>query len=474
MSRSSTSRSLLCSLIFACAGATSLPAQEPPTPASSQAKPAARSLPPVNAPQDDSEQTPAGQLQPDATPLTGILAPSLGTPQLEHSFVMVGAQVGSTIQSGGFNAPGWYANNYFLGNLNLIKNWRRAVTSVNYSGGGYVSTNDSQRFGAYQNLSFLQDFHSARWDFSLVDVFAYLPQSQFGFGGGTNLGLPGTGGTPGVPIPPINGGPNQDIFSAVGPRYTNTAAAQANYTLTARDSITASASYGILRFTDSGNFNTDTYTAGLGFNHQLTKADTIGVVYNFGAYHYSGNPQAYGSQSIGLSYGRKITGRLAFQVSGGPQFNTYRIPVNGSTSVVSGYGSANLSYGLQNGAITATYIHGLSNGSGVLLGSQLDQVTVSASRKLGRVWTGFANLGFSRNSPLGDMPDTDSASYNNWFVGGGVSRPFGRAVQFAASYTANFQKTKESGCTTGDCTSDLTQHMFTLSLQWHTRPFVLR
>ena len=472
MRRYSPIRFVLGPLLLACAVAIYANAQQPPD--SAPPKPAARSLPPISdINQPDDSQTPAGQLQPDTTPLTGLLTPTLGTPVLEHSFVLIGAQVGSTIESAGLGSSGWYANNYFLGNLSLVKNWRQALTSINYSGGGYESTDSSQGAGGFQNFSFSQNFRSARWDLSLVDVFAYLPQSQFGFGGGTNLGQPGTGGSLGIPAPGVGGSPSQDIFSAVGTRYTDTGVAQANYTLTARDSLTFSGSYALLRFTDSGNFNNDSLTGGTGYNRQLSKADTIGLNYNFSAFHFSGNPQAFGSHSIGVAYGRKITGRLALQLSGGPQINTYRIPVNGSTSVVTGFGSANLTYGLQNGNITLTYRHGLSNGSGVLVGSQMDQVTLAANHRLGRVWNGFANFGYSRNSPLGNVPGSTNTTYNDWFLGAGASRPFGRDIQFSFAYSANFERSNLPGCTGSSCNTDFTQHMISLSLQWHTRPIVL-
>ncbi|MGO9444718.1 MAG: hypothetical protein ACLPXB_08070 [Thiobacillaceae bacterium] len=473
MRRFTTSCLLICSLLSACTVATSVYAQQPLD--SAPPKPAARSIPPIsdiNNTPDDS-QTPAGQLQPDTTPLTGLLTPTLGTPVLEHSFVLIGAQVGSTIQSSGLGSSGWYANNYFLGNLTLVKNWRQALTSINYSGGGYVSTDSSQGNGAYQNFSFFQDVRSARWDLSLVDVFAYVPQSQFGFGGGTNLGQPGTGSSLGISAPGVGASPSQDIFTAEGTRYTNTAVTQANYTLTARDSLTFSGSYGLLRFSDSVNSNNDTITGGMGYNRQLTKADTLGLYYGFSAFHYSGSPQAFGSHSTGLAYGRKITGRLALQISGGPQINTYRIPIGGSSSALTGYGSAILSYGLQSGNITLTYRHGLSNGSGVLIGSRMDQVTLAASHKLGRVLTGFANFGYSRNSTLGHIAGSSNTTYNDWFLGAGLSRPFGRDIQFGLAYTADLERSNQPGCTGTACNTDFTQHMVTLSLQWHARPFVL-
>src|SRR3974390_408921 len=138
--------SLLVGVISVCGQQTPLPSASP--------KPAARSMPPIGDAQDDSVQTPQGNMLPDTTPVTGILAPTLGTPQLEHSFVMVGAQIGSTAQSGGVVNSGWYSNQYFAGTLSLVKYWRRGITSINYSGGGYTSINNQQGKGSYQAFSF--------------------------------------------------------------------------------------------------------------------------------------------------------------------------------------------------------------------------------------------------------------------------------------------------------------------------------
>ena len=43
-----------------------------------------------------------------------------------------------------------------------------------------------------------QTFQWNRWAVQILDQFSYLPQSDFGFGGGTNLGFPGVGGSIGT------------------------------------------------------------------------------------------------------------------------------------------------------------------------------------------------------------------------------------------------------------------------------------
>ena len=124
----------------------------------------------------------------------------------------------------------------------------------------------------------------------ILDQFSYLPQSAFGFGGGTNLGIPGVGGSIGPTIPGLGSSyvPNQSIFVGFGPQYSNATALQVTYATSPRGSITASGSYGILNFVDPGNVDNSSATATVGYNYTLTKANSIGTFYRFSSYHFSG------------------------------------------------------------------------------------------------------------------------------------------------------------------------------------------
>ena len=459
--------------------AISAPAQEPNDPTST--KPAAKAIPPfpdvLNSQEDTAGQDLTKGLQADTTPLTGVQTATLGAQQLEHSYWVPGFQYANTIQSSGVSSGSWYSSNYFLGNLSLVQNWSRSTLALNYTGGGYVSTNSAQRGGAYQQLNLAQSFHLKRWDLEFLDQFAYLPESSFGFGAGTNLGAPGVGGSVGVSLPGISGSlvPNQSILSSVGPRYTNAFAVQSTYEMSARDSLTMSASYGILNFTEPGNIDSQMPTASFGYNRALTKENTIGLVYRFAAYHYTGNPQAIGDQVVSLAYGRKITGRLALQLYGGPEITSYRVPVDNTSQRVSGYGSASLSYALgPTTGMALSYLHGLSAGSGVLLGSQLDQVNFNAYKTLGRVWTAQFNFGFARNKPITNSSSTPAQDFNNWFISAGFTRPIGRNMNLSIAYNAQIERAGITPCTTSNCTATSTQNIVNLSFQWHTRPLVLR
>jgi hypothetical protein len=434
-------------------------------------KPAGYSFPSLGIGQAEVE------LQPDFTPLTGMQNSTLGLPEIRHSYWVPGLQFSSNTLSNSYgqsSGSNWYANNYFIGNLSLLEAWNRGTLAVNYSGGGFISTNSQLGNGLYQQLALAQNFQTARWLIQIVDQFSYIPQSAFGYGGGTNLGIPGVGGSLGTTIPGLGGNyvPNQSVYG-VGASYNNTAALQANYALSRRSSITLAGSYGILSFVEAGNYDSYTAVGSIGYNYALSLSDTVGLVYRFSSYQFPGNPQAYGSNVMSVAYGRKVTGHLALRLFIGPEITNYRIPVGTASRTTGISTTANLTYGFRRGAFTLGYIHGLSSGSGVLVGSILDQATASASRSLTRVWTGSLNFGYSRNNPVGGTATSSYPAYDDWFLGGGVSRPIGRNFNFAVAYTATIGNYSGTGCTGTGCNTSKTYNTVTVNFQWHLRPFVL-
>ena len=394
--------------------------EPPPNPEPQKPKPAGSTYPiPAIDPsiqQDDTDTT--NILQPDNTPLTGIQTATLGSPEIVHSYWVPGAQYAGTIQSNIFGQSGssnWSLNNFLIGNLSLLKAWHRSQLAINYSGGGSVSTDSAQGSGVYQSLAFAQSFQWDRLSFQILDQFSYLPESSFGFGGGTNLGIPGVGGSTGPTIPGMGNSyvPSQSIYSSLGPRYSNAVALQATYATSPRGSITMSGSYGILNFVDPGNVNNDTVTGTIGYNYALSRENSVGAFYRFSSYHYPGQPQAFGDNSFNIAFSRKLTGRMALQMYGGPQITTFRVPVGGQSSKIGGNLGVTLTYAIRNGGLSGGYFHGLTGGSGVFTGSTMDQVNFGASHQLSRLWSGQLNLGFAHNSAVVSSTASTFPTYNN-------------------------------------------------------------
>jgi hypothetical protein len=444
-------------------------------------KPAARGIPPINDPNATVENTDDLNIkwQPDTSPATGLQSPTLGSPELAHSYWVPGLVYGSTIQSRplGQLVPnsGWYADNYVGGQLSLLEAWGRAQLALNYSGGGYFSTNSLESNGWFQELSAAQNITLNRWQIQLFDTFSYIPESQFGFAGGTDLALPGISGTLGPTVPGLGASivPNQSIYSALGPRYSNAFAAQATYLLSRRGSLTLGGSYGLLHYSQSGNVDNNMALGSVGYNYALTSKDSIGFLYRFAGYHFAGEPQALGSHTANFVYSRKIARRLALDLFGGPQITYYRVPIGTATRNTGLSAGASINYAVQHGSIVLSYFHGLTGGSGILLGSTADQVTGVLGHQLGRVWTGNVNFGYARDISLASTPTIPEETFDDWFVGAGISRPIGRNVNFSASYSARVETTNLPICVGTVCSSSYTQHLISLTLQWHTRPFVL-
>jgi len=443
-------------------------------------KPPAKTYGPLGVDDQQDQNQARDTYQPDNRPITGFQQPTVGTPMERHSYWVPGVSYYNVIQSNGNIGGGensWNSTSYLSGNISLVENWSRSQLMLNCSGGGSFSTDSSIGNGWYQQLGASQTFNWTRLQLVLLDEFAYLPQSQFGFGAGTGLSTPGVGGSLGGGTTGIGSGftPGQTIFSAVGPRYFNTAGVQMTYQLSARSSVTMGGLYGLLRFSDPGNIESDQYVGNVGYNYQITRNNTIGLQYRYSAFHYLDNPQAIGDQIFQVVFGRKITGRLALTLSGGPEITNYRVaePPATKTQYVAGSGGATLSYLVPKGSIGASYFHGITAGSGVFLGATTDQVSGSATRRVSRVWSGEVHGGYARNRNAETAQGASNTSYDSFFGGVSAARPLGRNAAFNVGYTAFVERTELSGCT-GSCSSSFTTNQISLGVSWHARPFVLR
>jgi hypothetical protein len=463
---------------FAVLAGTQSHAQDPQS--SEPPKPPAKTYGPLGVDDQQDQNQPPDTYQPDNRPLTGFQQPTVGTPMERHSYWVPGVSYYNFIQSNGNIGGGqdsWSSTSYLSGNVSLVQNWSRSQLMLNYSGGGNFSTDSAIGNGWYQQLGVTQTFNWSRLQLVLLDQFAYLPQAQFGFGAGTGLSTPGVGGTLGGGLTGIGSGftPGQTIFSAVGPRYFNTAGVQATYQLSARSSVTMGGLYSLLRFRDEGNIESDQYVGNVGYNYQITRNNTIGVQYRYSAYHYLNDPQAIGDHMFQVVFGRKITGRLALTLSGGPEITDFRHaqPPATKTRYVAGSGGATLTYLVPKGSLSASYYHGVTAGSGVFLGATTDQVSGSATRRVSRVWNGEVHGGYARNRNAETEQGVGNTTFDSFFAGVSAARPLGRNAMFNVGYTAYVERTELSGCT-GSCSSSFTTNQISVGVSWHARPFVLR
>jgi len=136
--------------------------------------------------------------------------------------------------------------------------------------------------------------------------------------------------------------------------------------------------------------------------------------------------------------------------------------------------STNAQYQWQKVGFGAQYAHGVSGGSGVLLGALSDTVSVSAGRQLTRQLNGSVDFGYSRNkgiNPFGTTGTTPTAqSFGYWYGGVNFGRTLGRALDVSLSYQLQHQTSNEGFCVGTNCNADLTRHQISVGLNWHRQP----
>lgn len=446
-------------------------------------KPAARvllPLPDLNGDQQDSDQDNQA-LEPDHGPVGGVQSATLGTPQLRHSYWVPGIQYGNTSQSNSFNntgtqKTGWTTTNYASGSLSLLEAWSRAQFGVNYTGGGFFSTDPTQGNGQYHQLASAFELDEKRWQLLLMEQYYYLPQSAFGFGGSTGLSVPGISGALSVILPGLQQvfAPGQTIYTATGPRYSSDAAAQLTYAVSRRGSFTVAAVYGLLRFSNPGNTNNDIEILNGAYNYALTPKDYIGAIYRFTAFHFPGNPEALGDNVAQFMYARKVTGRLALTLAGGPDITNFRVPVGGIQRTISGSGIASLVYAFRVSSVRLDYFHGVGSGAGIFSGSSTDQLTAGLNRTLGHFWNASANFGYARNKQLVTITSLSSPSYNSYLAGATVTRQLSGSTTFSIGYQAQIQASNGIVCIPPACQTIETSHQIQMSFQWNAPAHVLR
>ncbi len=447
-------------------------------------KPAARvllPLPDLNGGQQDDSQA-NETMQPDRGPVGGVQSPTLGTSALRHSYWIPGIQYGNTSQSSNFNntsstqKASWTTTSYFTGNFSLLEAWGHGQFGANYSGGGFFSTDSQQGNGHYHQLASAFELDERRWQLLIMEQFHYLPQSAFGFGGATALGVPGITGALSVTMPGIQQvfAPGESVYTATGPRYSSDAAAQLSYSVSRRGTITVAAVYGFLRFSNPANTNNDTEILNAAYTYAITRKDYISGIYRFTAFRFPGNPEALGDHAIQLMYGRRITGRISLNLAGGPDITTFRVPVNGVKQSISGSGIASLAYAFRVSTIRLSYSHGVGSGGGLIAGSSTDQFIATLNRPLGRAWTSSLNFGFVRNSQLVSIKSLSSPNFNSYSAACALSRPLSGGTGLSIGYQAQFQASNGLLCTTPGCQTNQTTHQIQVSFQWHAPAQVLR
>ncbi len=436
----------------------------------------------VNGNGQDDQGVPQKTL-PDTTPLSSVENISIGKAPLDHNFIQPQFRIFSTADSDGLSAngnSGWSNWTSFLGGIDLHDASGISNLLLSYLGGGTIAIGGTASDSTIQQLRLNESLTWRRTQLTFIDQFDLLPESSFGFGGlGSGVSLPG-GGSLGLQSGLT---PGESVLTTRGLRLSNTFLTEADIGLSPRSSLTVAGGYSLLHYFDNDFLNSNDVVVQGGFNRQMTHKDTVAIFYRFTGYRYSGFNQSINDNSVQVSYGRRVTGRLAFKIQGGPDIAFVTQPLTTTTSTSASPSSGHsqvlywslyttVNYQLERIGIGASYSHGVNGGSGVLAGAIADTVEGNVSRQLTRQLTGSASFGYAHNTGLNGLAVANPAiqSYAYWFGGVDFVRTLGRTLDLNFNYLLQHQTSNGVFCVGPACNANLTRQQISVGVTWKRQP----
>jgi hypothetical protein len=422
-------------------------------------------------------------------PISGLDQPALGPHAAPLSYLQPGATISESADSNVADTLGGgsvRSVSRALGTLALRRLWSNYDLALDYAGGvGYYNA-PGIGFKALQEFDLDQKISWKRGQLSLRDDFSYLPEGNFTSAYGS---LNPQQATQSGLTQSLFGG---SLFGSLGqvPRLMNLGAADISESLSPKSALTVAGGYGVVHFYGSDPElqgvpflgSSQTSVQG-GYDRVLTPHDQVALIYGYQGFRFSPAGTAFHTNVIQLAYGHRISGRMDFLVAAGPQIvqlsvcgfqlGVYFCNADTRLGVA---GRAQLRYRFPKASLELSYLRTTTNGSGFFAGAQTDLARAQVNRPLNRVWTGFADLGYSRNSRLEPNPfgGVDANTYTYGFAGLGVHRQLGRNFHAFASYQFNELSFDQSFCASitagGSCSRISQRHIGTIGLDWTPRP----
>jgi hypothetical protein len=408
--------------------------------------------------QEQSDAAAEAKPVPDSRPLSGILGLTLGSMGEARNTLTPSFRFGQVFDSN----PGisGQQSNYtgessFGGSLNLHRAAARQSLDIAYSGGAVVY-DDSSYYASFHSINLAEMFSMGRWTLTLTDGLNYSPQGSLGAGLGLSNGSVGSIGMS------LSLTPNQGIYTPLTRQLANAVGGQVQYGLSPRSSWTVGVTYGTVIYPDADFQNTHQINARTGYNYNWTAKDSFSIFYEYGAYGGGLGSAGTNSHSIQLAYARRVTGRLTWSISAGPQIaqlvgsNDSNVAVTVATSLQYQRARTSLSFGYNRGVSQA-----------VIGGSTTNSLQAGVNRTVTRHWSVGANGGFSRNTQLAGTTEVRS----------GVAGVYAQRSLWERSsvyFNYAFQRQISDGACAATFCTGLSRQVFGFGFNWTPRSWILR
>jgi hypothetical protein len=415
--------------------------------------------------QGDAPPQVSPQPQPDTHPLSGAQTLGLGSlprlqrifdPSLEISeFGQTGIQPRQTLSVSSLG-----------GRLDVDQRWGRSDLMVAYHGAETFYQPYSY-YGLhklpYQDVTLSQEILAGRWKLQLRDDLLYSWGPGFGslFAGG-----PAQAGQSALSSVQPSLASTGTIQTNLAKQLSNSSVVEIDYERSRRTTLTVLGSYGLLHFLDPGYINNQDIIGRLGYNYALSGKNIIALSYERNHITFIGANFRLQTDLAQIMFARKATGRLAFQVSAGPQLLHLDYIGSAQRQQLSWSASSSLTYQWRRTGYSLSYFRGVTAGSGVLLGSTSQTATATVNHEFTRMLSASVNGGYAMNNGLVSTPGFASR-FDNWFAGANLNRLIGRQVRLGLSYAFEQQTSGAGTCPVLSCSLPRPFSQYGVTFQWH-------
>jgi hypothetical protein len=314
---------------------------------------------------------------------------------------------------------------------------------------------------------------------TIRNSFYYLRDGNFGsssFGGNSayNLRFAGNGTVPADSQAADYVGSTQMPLGQET-LITNVSAASLNQVLTRRSSISFAGSYSITDYTGNSQnlYNGRQITAQVGYNYQLNRRDSIGVVYGYQRFQFTrAGVGIITTSSAQLVYRRHVLNRLELVLGAGPEVAT----VTGSTATngqqLNATAQASVLYRSKRYRLGLAYDRLETGGFGLLAGGNSNIFRFSIAHTISRLWRVSLESGYVTSTSVeASSAGLLGGSYDYGFAGGALQRQLGTRFSAFASYQFNHENWPCAHA--ASCSPGIQQHIALIGLDWHIRPIRL-
>jgi hypothetical protein len=393
------------------------------------------------------------QGRPDNHTLSSIEAIGLGSLGVLRSFLDPAFRFSQTVDTG--IVPGKTNSLSQIGvNLLFDRPGERSRFMGSY-GGAHVFYSPSSTYNStYHNLAVSEQYQWARWVLRLRDDF--IDSTEAAFGGLSNAG------TNSQMAYQASASASDTIYTQPSKRLNNAASGEINYLLSRRAALTIAGAYKTLSYSDPSYIDSHGLTGRLGYDYSLDSKNSIGLLYEYGRTNFSGAIPTLQTDMVQISYGRKVTGRLAMQVSAGPQVSRLGSILNRRDWSL---GSA-LTYQTHRAQYSMGYAHGVTAGSGVFSGAESHTILARMQYFVSRQWTATVGGGYALNRALLVGPGVNDF-FGNRTGNASLERTIGTHMRLRFDYALQQQGTGSGTCPSGGCGPTSLRQVGGMTLEWH-------